>query len=208
MLLTRSPLIPQQAGIIVRLACVKHAASVHPEPGSNSPLKKNRHNRQPPGKREPPAAQNLKPAVKTRPHHGVAQSSQFNQSITINWYQQTWHTIEFSNNRHTRHHHNHHSRRSLRSNFPNLPGPGPQCKSRFQDPHQQPNQPHPNPQRTKRQPDPGLENFRGLAASGSKHSRWSPSRRLRKQYTHPTPTATPLRVGSVTALPRRSGGSS
>ena len=39
MLLTRSPLIPQQAGIIVRLACVKHAASVHPEPGSNSPLK-------------------------------------------------------------------------------------------------------------------------------------------------------------------------
>ena len=24
---------------LVRLACVKHAASVHPEPGSNSPLK-------------------------------------------------------------------------------------------------------------------------------------------------------------------------
>jgi hypothetical protein len=38
-LLTRSPLIHQQAGFIVRLACVKHAASVHPEPGSNSPLK-------------------------------------------------------------------------------------------------------------------------------------------------------------------------
>ncbi|HEY8753423.1 MAG TPA: hypothetical protein VIM40_07230, partial [Arthrobacter sp.] len=31
---------------------------------------------------------------------------QFNQFNTINWYQQTWHTIEFSNNRHTRHHHN------------------------------------------------------------------------------------------------------
>ena len=43
-LLTRSPLIHQQAGFIVRLACVKHAASVHPEPGSNSPLKTNRHN--------------------------------------------------------------------------------------------------------------------------------------------------------------------
>ena len=57
-------------------------------------------------------------------------------------------------------------------------------------PHQQPNQPHPNPQRTKRQPDPGLENFRGLAASGSQHFRWSPSWRLRKQYTHTTPTAT------------------
>ena len=25
-------------GLIVRLACVKHAASVHPEPGSNSPF--------------------------------------------------------------------------------------------------------------------------------------------------------------------------
>src|SRR5512136_1396797 len=39
-LLTRSPLIrPEQAPIItVRLACVKHAASVRPEPGSNSPL--------------------------------------------------------------------------------------------------------------------------------------------------------------------------
>ena len=41
MLLTRSPLIhPVQApGFSVRLACVKHAASVHPEPGSNSPQK-------------------------------------------------------------------------------------------------------------------------------------------------------------------------
>ena len=38
-LLTRSPLIQEQAPFIVRLACVKHAASVHPEPGSNSPLK-------------------------------------------------------------------------------------------------------------------------------------------------------------------------
>src|SRR5699024_4995852 len=39
-LLTRSPLTPpQQAGSFpVRLACVKHAASVRPEPGSNSPL--------------------------------------------------------------------------------------------------------------------------------------------------------------------------
>jgi hypothetical protein len=39
-LLTRSPLIqPEQApAFIVRLACVKRAASVRPEPGSNSPL--------------------------------------------------------------------------------------------------------------------------------------------------------------------------
>ena len=44
MLLTRSPLIQnQQAGpFTVRLACVKHAASVRPEPGSNSPNKTNK----------------------------------------------------------------------------------------------------------------------------------------------------------------------
>jgi hypothetical protein len=135
----------------------------------------------------------------------VAQSSQFNQSNTINWYQQTWHTIEFSNNRHTRHHHNN-NRGSLRSNFSNLPGSGPRCKSRFQDPHQQPNQPHPDPQRTKRQPDPGLESFRGFAASGSQHSRWSPSRRLRKQYTHPNPTATPLWAAAPVPLTRATKG--
>ena len=32
---TRSPLTPFRAS--VRLACIRHAASVHPEPGSNSP---------------------------------------------------------------------------------------------------------------------------------------------------------------------------
>ena len=38
MLLTRSPLFPSlKARFIVRLTCVRHAASVHPEPGSNSP---------------------------------------------------------------------------------------------------------------------------------------------------------------------------
>src|SRR5690554_7141652 len=34
-LLTRSPLKHRSAS--VRLACIRHAASVHPEPGSNSP---------------------------------------------------------------------------------------------------------------------------------------------------------------------------
>ena len=38
MLLTRSPLIHPRRGFTARLACVKHAASVRPEPGSNSPL--------------------------------------------------------------------------------------------------------------------------------------------------------------------------
>ncbi len=41
-LLTRSPLVYPRKGLTVRLACVKHAASVRPEPGSNSPLKKHR----------------------------------------------------------------------------------------------------------------------------------------------------------------------
>ena len=35
---TRSPLIPTRRPRPVRLACVKRAASVRPEPGSNSPL--------------------------------------------------------------------------------------------------------------------------------------------------------------------------
>src|SRR3954453_6037207 len=44
-LLTRSPLVYPRRGLTVRLACVKHAASVRPEPGSNSPLKKtSKHN--------------------------------------------------------------------------------------------------------------------------------------------------------------------
>ena len=38
-LLTRSPLNPPRKMDPVRLACVKHAASVRPEPGSNSPNK-------------------------------------------------------------------------------------------------------------------------------------------------------------------------
>ena len=37
-LLTRSPLIFRRR--FVRLACIRHAASVHPEPGSNSHVKK------------------------------------------------------------------------------------------------------------------------------------------------------------------------
>ena len=39
MLLTRSPLEYPRRSLSARLACVKHAASVRPEPGSNSPSK-------------------------------------------------------------------------------------------------------------------------------------------------------------------------
>ena len=49
-LLTRSPLEhphhKSNAGLSVRLACVKHAASVRPEPGSNSPKKQTKNYRQ------------------------------------------------------------------------------------------------------------------------------------------------------------------
>lgn len=43
-LLTRSPLEYLRRGLSVRLACVKHAASVRPEPGSNSPNKNSSQN--------------------------------------------------------------------------------------------------------------------------------------------------------------------
>src|SRR6188768_1329500 len=42
-LLTRSPLVYSRRSLTARLACVKHAASVRPEPGSNSPLKMSNH---------------------------------------------------------------------------------------------------------------------------------------------------------------------
>lgn len=71
----------------------------------------------------------MKPAKNTRPHHGGGQPGTINQFIK-NRYQQTWHTIEFSNNRHTRHHPNQRSG-SLRSNFSNLPDPAKLCKSAF-----------------------------------------------------------------------------
>jgi hypothetical protein len=38
-LLTRPPLTPPRRAEPVRLECVMHAASVHPEPGSNSSFK-------------------------------------------------------------------------------------------------------------------------------------------------------------------------
>ena len=46
-LLTRSPLVYPRRGLTARLACVKHAASVRPEPGSNSPLKSTETTRRP-----------------------------------------------------------------------------------------------------------------------------------------------------------------
>lgn len=65
-LLTRSPLIHTRRCFSVRLACVKHAASVRPEPGSNSPTmllnnpsRHSNHQRRASYSKKPPTTQNL-----------------------------------------------------------------------------------------------------------------------------------------------------
>jgi hypothetical protein len=65
-LLTRSPLEHPRKGLSVRLACVKHAASVRPEPGSNSP---NKNHSEKPDKHH-------KRDKKTTPNHGDGQMRQ------------------------------------------------------------------------------------------------------------------------------------
>src|SRR3954447_17142758 len=52
-LLTRSPLEYPRRGLSARLACVKHAASVRPEPGSNSPSRPHDHPRTKPRAAKP-----------------------------------------------------------------------------------------------------------------------------------------------------------
>ena len=101
-LLTRSPLEYPRKGLSVRLACVKHAASVRPEPESNSPNKNN------PSKRQVNSNQN-KPDL-TKRHQKLASKTKTTQARQEdgesphkdgNKKQQTKttkHTIEFSNN--------------------------------------------------------------------------------------------------------------
>ena len=87
-LLTRSPLEhPHQGGgLSVRLACVKHAASVRPEPGSNSPKKQTKkQNRQ---KTKKPTKQKQTNTIRC-----PRSCSCTNKVCFIKW-----HTIEFSNN--------------------------------------------------------------------------------------------------------------
>ena len=84
-LLTRSPLIhTHQKGrrFTVRLACVKHAASVRPEPGSNSPNKTNKTRPQPTTNSQPEpkvstTVQKTRPGP-TQPHN----KGQANQNKT------------------------------------------------------------------------------------------------------------------------------
>ncbi len=129
-LLTRSPLSPRQqaARDPVRLACVKHAASVHPEPESNPPQKtlqkaKNdsqihfkRNQTDPPNKEREPHKK-PPPSIKTRqdyPHEtmqadngtGIIKDDQEPQRPRQPkrhqpWSSSTVHAIEFSNHHHT-----------------------------------------------------------------------------------------------------------
>ncbi len=88
MLLTRSPLIqPNKSQVFsVRLACVKHAASVRPEPGSNSPNKNKNVKAQ---KNQP--NKTAWPAIPTK--NTQKQKTGINKTNK--------HTIEFTNNTHT-----------------------------------------------------------------------------------------------------------
>src|SRR5699024_4146238 len=93
-ILTRSPLIhPKQAsGFSVRLACVKHAASVHPEPGSNSP---NKNKMLRPVTIKTDQTETSSPWQHCASSHGGRTTT---ATIQKNGIKQTWHTIEFSNN--------------------------------------------------------------------------------------------------------------
>jgi hypothetical protein len=131
----------------------------------------------------------LKPAVKTRPSTGwtIQPKQPINKTIGINKLgtllsSQTTDTPGTTTTKH--------GRGSLRSNFPNLPGFGSRCKSCSQDHHQRTTDPANIRQRTKRRPEPGLKIF-GIGRRGSQRFRWSPSRRLRKQYTRMACNANP-----------------
>src|SRR4030095_4253499 len=84
-LLTRSPLEYPQKGLSARLACVKHAASVRPEPGSNSPTKTC-------GSQKPRQQTSMLP--KNQPDKNLTRQKH-------SWHWLIKHPVEFSKNNHT-----------------------------------------------------------------------------------------------------------
>jgi hypothetical protein len=83
-LLTRSPLEHPRRGLSVRLACVKHAASVRPEPGSNSPTKTTSPTSQHTQKaRRQPETQNQQDPSKQTSQPDPNQKSPANQQIRL-----------------------------------------------------------------------------------------------------------------------------
>ncbi len=96
-LLTRSPLEYLRRDLSVRLACVKHAASVRPEPGSNSPNKNSSRTRRIHNQRKSDLTkrhQNWHLDNTTTPAHGECLGMVKKTTTNKN----TKHTIEFSNN--------------------------------------------------------------------------------------------------------------
>jgi hypothetical protein len=96
-LLTRSPLEYPRKGLSVRLACVKHAASVRPEPESNSPNKNNpTHKRAKwnPNQNKPDLTKRHQKLASKKPHPKREKEHGKNKQQT----KTTKHTIEFSNN--------------------------------------------------------------------------------------------------------------
>jgi hypothetical protein len=84
-LLTRSPLEYPRKGLSVRLACVKHAASVRPEPGSNSPNKNPHQNGRIQSEQSEPNKKTPKTGIKkttpsTREVSGMAKKQQQKQN--------------------------------------------------------------------------------------------------------------------------------
>ena len=85
-LLTRSPLEYPRKGLSARLACVKHAASVRPEPGSNSPTKT--------------CCESI-PATKKLPKESHQTNKPSGRGINHNWHWLIKHPVEFSKNNRT-----------------------------------------------------------------------------------------------------------
>src|SRR6185312_13269446 len=102
-LLTRSPLEYPRKGLSVRLACVKHAASVRPEPGSNSPNKNNPTKKQSSESESEKSETQQKNTKKLASKNNHPQQQEDGESPTRDGQKQqtktTKHTIEFSNNR-------------------------------------------------------------------------------------------------------------
>ena len=96
-LLTRSPLEYLRRDLSVRLACVKHAASVRPEPGSNSPNKNSSQNEVNSNQRKSDLTKRHQfTGIKIKQPYPHTGSAEYGQKTTTN--KKTKHTIEFSNN--------------------------------------------------------------------------------------------------------------
>ena len=93
MLLTRSPLEYPRKGLSARLACVKHAASVRPEPGSNSPTKK------PSDKIL--ATKNVTKKPQQHPQQNPGMPTGHKNKKLWHWHHK--HPVKFSKNNHTPH---------------------------------------------------------------------------------------------------------